>query len=85
LWPAGVDNTGLPATVISALIWPSPGVAISSARQDTGTWPSTSLAPRTRVRYLPNSGAPSSNPGIGCTVTDQAAGNGNMLPPGTSK
>ena len=39
LWPAGVDSTGLPATVISALIWPSPGVAISSARQDTGTWP----------------------------------------------
>lgn len=32
----GVDNTGLPATVISALSWPSPGVAISSAMQDTG-------------------------------------------------
>ena len=32
----------------SARIWPSPGVAISSARHDTGTWPSTSGAPRTR-------------------------------------
>src|SRR6478736_5164878 len=73
LWPAGVDSTGLPATVISALIWPSPGVAISSARHDTGTCPNTSLAPRTRVRNRPNSGAPSSRPGIGCTVTDHAA------------
>jgi hypothetical protein len=44
---AGVDSTGFPATVISALICPSPGVAISSARHDTGTWPSTSFAPRT--------------------------------------
>ena len=37
--PPGVDSTGLPATVNSARIWPSPGVAISSARHDTGTWP----------------------------------------------
>src|SRR6185503_17715184 len=85
LWPAGVDSTGFPATVISALIWPSRGVEISSARHDTGTWPRTSLAPRTLVRYRPNSGAPSSSPGIGCTVTDHAVGSGNMLPPGTSK
>lgn len=39
LSPAGVDSTGLPATMISALICPSPGVAISSAMHDTGTWP----------------------------------------------
>ena len=36
LSPPGVDNTGLPATVISALSCPSPGVAISSAMHDTG-------------------------------------------------
>ena len=33
---SGVDSTGLPATVISARIWPSPGVSISSARHTTG-------------------------------------------------
>ena len=74
---AGVDSTGLPATVISARIWPSPGVAISSARHDTGTWPSTSGAPRTRVPPA-ELGAPPSSPGIGCTVTDHAAARGNM-------
>ncbi len=47
--PPGVDRTGLPATVNSARICPSPGVAISSARHDTGTCPSTSGAPRTRL------------------------------------
>ena len=34
----------------------------------TGVCPSTSLAPRTRVR-------------IGCTVTDHTAARGNMVPP----
>ena len=33
----GVDRTGLPATVMSARIWPFPGVAISSAKHDAGT------------------------------------------------
>ena len=31
---SGVESTGLPATVISARIWPSPGVSISSASAD---------------------------------------------------
>ena len=34
---------------------PSPGVAISSAMHETGTCPSTSGAPRTRLRQRPNS------------------------------
>lgn len=85
LSPPGVDNTGLPATVISALSCPSPGVAISSAMQDTGAWPKTSLAPRTRVCHRPNSGRPPSSPGSGWVVIDQAAGLGNIAPPGVSK
>ena len=80
-----MDSTGLPATVNRARIWPSPGVAISSARHDTGTWPSTSGAPRTRVVHRPKLGAPPSSPGMGRSVTGQAAGRANMAPPGTSK
>ncbi len=63
--PPGVERTGLPATVKSARIWPSPGVAISSARHETGTWPSTSDAPRTRVFQRPKFSTPPSRPGIG--------------------
>ena len=51
---SGAEIAGLPAIVISPLSWPPPGVAISSARHDTGTWPSTSGAPRTRLRQRPN-------------------------------
>ena len=35
----GARAAGLPATVISARIWPSPGVSISSARHATGSSP----------------------------------------------
>jgi hypothetical protein len=83
--PPGVDRTGFPATVNSARICPSPGVAISSARHDTGTWPSTSGAPRTRLVHRPKLAAPPSSPGMGIVDTDHADGRGNISPPGTSK
>ncbi len=76
--------TGLPAMTTSARIRPSPGVAISSARQDTGYWPSTSGAPRTRLvqRLKPQPSAWSG----GRTVTiDQLAGLANIEPPGRSR
>ncbi|MNF98179.1 hypothetical protein D3C84_810330 [compost metagenome] len=47
--PLGVDSTGLPATVTSARIWPSPSVSISSARADTGNSPEYSGRPDTRL------------------------------------
>ena len=37
--PFGVESTGLPATVTSARIWPSPGVSISSSSVTTGSSP----------------------------------------------
>ncbi len=81
---SGADSTGLPAMVMSALIWPSPGVAISSARQETGNWPSTSGAPRTRLRQRPNS-KPSANSGGVSEVSDQAMGFANIEPPSRSR
>ena len=36
---SGVETSGLPAIVTSARTWPSPGVAISSVRQATGSSP----------------------------------------------
>jgi hypothetical protein len=47
--PSGVESTGLPATVSSARIWPSPGVSISSRSTDTGSSPPNSGSPRTRL------------------------------------
>ena len=55
--PPGDESTGLPATVISALIWPGPGVSISSARQVIGSSPKTSGAPLTRLRVAPGGDA----------------------------
>ena len=72
---SGADSTGLPAMVMSALIWPSPGVAISSARQESGNCPSTSGAPRTRLSQRPNS-KPSANSGGRIEVSDQRDGVG---------
>ena len=37
---SGALITGLPAMVMSAFSWPLPGVAISSAMHEHGTWPS---------------------------------------------
>ncbi len=70
--------------VMSPRIWPSPGVAISSARQDTGTWPRTSGAPRTRLRHRPNS-YPFAHCGLGSEESDHAIGLPNIMPPGRSK
>jgi hypothetical protein len=83
--PPGVDSTGFPATVNRARICPGPGVAISSARHDTGTCPSTSGAPRTRLVHRPKLGTPPSRSGIGRVATAQADGRANISPPGTSK
>ena len=38
-WLLGVLSAGFPASVINALTCPSPGVSISSARQDAGNSP----------------------------------------------
>ena len=53
-----MDTSGLPARVISARIRPSPGVSISSASADTGSSPSASGSPRTRVCQRPIGEAP---------------------------
>ena len=74
----------MPAIVISALIWPGPGVAISSAMHEIGTWPSTSGAPRTRLRQRPNS-KPSANSGGVRFESDQAIGFENIAPPSRSR
>ena len=49
----GVETIGLPAAVISARTWPSPGVSISSASTDTGSSPKYSGRPRTRLCQRP--------------------------------
>src|SRR3954451_7151164 len=49
----GVLTAGLPASVISARTWPSPGVSISSARHAAGSSPKTSPMPRTRLCQRP--------------------------------
>jgi hypothetical protein len=81
---SGALSTGLPAITISARVWPGPGVAISSARQETGTWPSTSGAPRTRdfQRWKTK---PSANSGLGRLVSDHATGSAHILPPSRSR
>ena len=48
--PFGAVRTGLPATVTSALIWPSPAVSISSAITETGNSPLYKGWPDTRER-----------------------------------
>ena len=45
-----MDSTGLPAAVIIARIWPSPGVSISSDMVTAGSSPPNSGSPRTRLR-----------------------------------
>jgi hypothetical protein len=80
----GVDRTGLPASVTSARIWPSPGVRISSASTDTGYspitsgWPLTLLWPRPTVKPRPE-------PGLPRVVAPPATGVGNIDPPGRSR
>ena len=79
---SGADSTGLPAIVMSARTCPSPGVAISSARHDSGAWPSTSGAPRTRVCHRPVLSGPRRR------AVDEIvaiAGRGNSAPPSMPK
>ena len=80
---SGTLMTGLPATVKSIAIWPSPGVAISSARKAAGTCPSTSGTPETRDFHRPNRGAPSLAVDA-IHAIGQAIGLPHIRPPGRS-
>ena len=80
----GVDTTGLPAIVISARTWPSPGVSISSARQATGSSPNASSSPRTRLCQRP-SRTPRPWPGVPVELRWPAAASVNIAPPSRSR
>ena len=82
--PSGVDSTGLPALVISARTWPSPGVSISSASTPTGSSPNTSGAPRTRECQRPVR-KPLPRPPGPCVLDAPAAARGNIAPPTRSR
>jgi len=82
-WESGTEIAGLAAMLMRALIWPFPGVAISSARHEHGTWPRISGAPRTRLRHRPNSGSPMIFVS-GIHVIGTAAGFPNNMPPDLS-
>ncbi len=79
--PPGTESTGLPASVIRARIWPSPGVSISSAIVVAGSIPLSSGRPRTRLRQRPFFARPTRR----ATLDTSTAGVGNMAPPGRSK
>ena len=80
----GVLSAGLPATVTSARICPSPGVSISSARHATGSSPNTSFAPRTRLCQRPIEW-PRPRPGSPLVFEAPAAARVNIAPPGRSR
>ena len=80
----GVDNTGFPPAVISALICPSPGVAISSAITLTGYSPSASGNLRTRECPRPIE-KPLPVPFWPRVVGPPAAGIVNITPPSRSR
>ena len=81
---SGADTAGLPATVTSARIRPSPGVSISSARHTTGSSPNTSGSPRTRLAWRPKR-TPRPTPGAPLVFAPPAAGQGNIAPPSRSR
>ena len=81
---AGAEIAGFPATAIRPRIRPSPGVRISSARQLTGYWPSTSPMPRTREANRPNSHRSPVWSGGFMNIGEYTAGMGNNAPPGRS-
>ena len=83
--PFGVDSTGLPATVNSARIWPSPGVSISSARHAAGSSPNTSPRPRTRDGPAVRRRCRGRGPGAPVVFDEPAAGVVNIAPPGRSR
>ena len=76
--PSGTESTGLPAITTSALIWPSPGVDISSARLTAGNSPITSGWPLTRLKKRPRLPGPE----LPATST---AGLENITPPSRSR
>ncbi|CAB4698808.1 unannotated protein [freshwater metagenome] len=80
----GVDNTGLPATVIIARTWPSPGSVISSASAATGYSPMISGRLRTRVWPRPVL-KPGPVPDWPRVLAPPATGIANIAPPGLSK
>ena len=80
----GVERAGLPASVISARTWPSPGTSISSASAATGSSPRLSGRPRTRVCQRPTV-IPRPRPGSPALLRCPAAASGNMAPPGRSR
>ena len=80
--PSGADRTGLPATVISARICPSPGVSISSASAASGSSPSPRDGPRPGCA----SGRSRSRvPGSGGRGAGAVGPSGNIAPPGRSR
>ena len=80
--PSGADSTGLPAMVITALIWPSPGVSISSASAAAGSSDRASGWPETRLCQRP---VRKPRPGRGGRGADAVGESGNMAPPGRSR
>ena len=80
----GVETAGLPATVMSARTWSSPGVSISSARHAAGSSPSTSGSPRTLLVRRP-SRSPRPRPGSPRLLAPPVAGSGNIAPPARSR
>ncbi len=81
---SGVETSGLPAIVISARTWPSPGVEISSARQTTGSSPKTSGRPLTRLAQRPTVNPLPTGPRP-AAFRCPAAASGNIAPPSRSR
>ena len=84
-----MESTGLPATVMSARICPSPGVSISSASATTGSSPKNSGSPRTRLRRRPKR-TPRPTPGVAPgfvapVLAPPVAGSVNIAPPSRSR
>ena len=82
--PLGVESAGLPATVKSARIRPSPGVSISSAMQAEGSSPKASGSPRTRLFQRPRR-TPLPRPGAPWVFAGPTAERANIAPPGRSR
>ena len=79
-----METSGLPALVTSARIRPSPGVSISSARHETGSSPSASGSPRTRLCQRPVL-KPLPVPGSPEVLRAPAAALVNIAPPSRSR
>ena len=82
LFEFGWDNTGLPAMVMKARIWPSPGVRISSCSAPGGSVPQNSGSPLTRVCQRFTGGTPSTKASLNTSTGIMPTG--NITPPGRS-